>query len=157
MHVVGPAIESLLRALVAMYDSAWLFNAPAFANAIEWSDDNHLAVAAEHSVVILNPGNLKGPRAYLGEKDASIDALECGCMPAELGSNFQFLMSCATEVRSEELGYKARVRSLSWSPVGFTPQGGCLLVTVTSDHLVSCRQALYRNVFVGSECSPHTC
>lgn len=31
----------------------------------------------------------------------------------------------------------AAVRDLSWSPVGFSPSGGCILVTVSDDHRVS--------------------
>lgn len=120
-----------------MYDTGWLFNAPAFAPAIAWSQDNLLAVAAGHTVVLLSPGALAGPRAFLGDKDVNISALHCGCMPKGFSSNLPFLLNTATEVRSIETGYKAAVRSLAWSPAGFTPQAGCLLATVTQDHLVS--------------------
>lgn len=47
-----------------MHDHYWLYNVPQCPNAIAWSADNHLAVAAGHTVTILSPGHLDGARAF---------------------------------------------------------------------------------------------
>lgn len=40
-------------------------NRPHYPAAVEWSEDNLLAVATANTVVILNPAHLSGPRSFV--------------------------------------------------------------------------------------------
>jgi hypothetical protein len=45
-------------------DFQGLYTASTFPDAVQWSEDNLLAVGSGPSVVILNPCNLSGPRMF---------------------------------------------------------------------------------------------
>ena len=102
---------------IAMQDTAWLYNAPQFPNAIAWSpDDNLLAVAAGHSVVVCSPADVTGPRA-LAELQADAGALAPGCKPDDYESNLSLALACAAESRSHEQ-FAQQAREAGWRIAG---------------------------------------
>lgn len=119
-----------------MHDHFWLYNAPEYLDAVKWSQDNLLAVAAAHTVVILNPSQLDGARSYVTIREPDTGALAVGCKPFDPGSSNHFQAAARLELRMKEQLYHTHVRSAAWSPAGATPQGGCYLVTVTNDFKV---------------------
>lgn len=58
-------------------DFQGLYGTPAFPKCVHWSEDNLLAVASGHNVVILDPCNLSGPRMFVGSDDKSSAGLVC--------------------------------------------------------------------------------
>jgi hypothetical protein len=120
----------------SMHDHYWLYNTPQYANALRWSEDNLIAVAGAHTVVVVNPCDFGGPRAFTAEKQADNSAINPGCQPDTEECNSHFLIACLAETRSKDVLNKNAVRSIDWSPSGCTHAGGCLLAAVTSDHKV---------------------
>lgn len=115
-------------------DHFWLYNEPAYPNAVQWSQDNLLAVAAAHSVVILSPADLAGPRAFTVAKEFDVGPLQVDAVPRNYPSNWRFQFAAIIENTIKEQNLV--VRSLSWSPLGCTQQGGCVLAVLTNDHKV---------------------
>ncbi|GMP25008.1 hypothetical protein CsSME_00002071 [Camellia sinensis var. sinensis] len=118
--------------------SSWRFQAaplvasPSCPNAVAWSDENLVAVASGHLVTILNPATPFGPRGLVTispTKPFPIGAIErkdllSGCL----------LPTCLSR------DPRPCVRSISWSPIGFAPNSGCLLAVCTTEGCVK----LYR-------------
>ncbi|XP_021858184.1 uncharacterized protein [Spinacia oleracea] len=107
------------------FQVASLINPPSFPNAIVWSDDNLIAVASGDIVTIMNPEYPQNPRGVITltpGKPFPIGVIDkadlfAGCLlPTRLSRDRQ---PC--------------VRSLSWSPVGFTPHNGCLLAVCSAE------------------------
>lgn len=124
-----------------MHDHFWLYNAPQCPNAVQWSQDNHIAVAAGHTVAILSPGHLDGARAFAATPvTADVSALQVDGVPEDAEASANLLWAVAAELKASDpqQAQKVHVRSLAWSPAGCTPQGGCLLTVVTTDSKVGC-------------------
>ena len=80
--------------LASLHDHFWLYQQPELPDAIHWSQDNHLAVAAGHTVVILNPSHLAGPRGYVAIPQADYTGSLCaGCRPADPESCLHALLA----------------------------------------------------------------
>ncbi|XP_074319930.1 uncharacterized protein LOC141656775 [Silene latifolia] len=117
------------------FQVASLVNAPSFPNAVVWSDDNLIAVANGDIVTILNPENVQGPRGVITVSTGlpfkvgviKRDDLLSGCL----------LPTCLARDR------QPCVRSIAWSPVGYTPHNGCLLAVCTTEGRVK----IYREPF----------
>jgi hypothetical protein len=119
-----------------MHDHLWLYNAPGCHGAVQWSEDNHLAVATGHTVAILNPGALDGARAYAqAAASGSLDALLVDGVPGHPRRSESLLWGLVNEVAASE-PRRASLRAIAWSPAGCTAQGGCLLTSVTKEHMV---------------------
>ncbi len=129
-----------------MHDHHWLYNAPSCIGAVRWSEDNHLAVAAAHSVVLLNPGAIAGARAWASTPQGlELDAMQVDGVPKDLESSAQLVWAVGKEATVTGEGQRTcAVRSIDWSPSGCTQQAGCLLATVTTDHKVGCRRPFAR-------------
>ena len=117
--------------------SVGVYRRPAFPDAVKWSEDNLLAVAAGSTAVILNPADLAGPRAFVAGEEADWEATEVGAVPRSGDSNVHFRLLQPRRVLGGGDKQKPTVRSVSWSPAGCTSAGGCLLATVTDDHKVT--------------------
>lgn len=129
-----------------MADHYWTYNAPQHPQSVQWSQDNLLAVAAAHTVVVLHPGDLSGPRGYVAVKGLDAGPLQVGCLPEEHQTSWHFHLAAFTEDGMDAREAKTHIRSLAWSPIGCGPQGGCLLTTVTSDHKVGGAAALHTHM-----------
>lgn len=128
-------------------DHMWLYNAPPpCTEAVAWSQDNLLAIAAGSTAAILSPGQLDGARASAaaptlaqGAALTSTDGLCVGGVPGQPESSESLVWAVAGEIKAEEglavpWGVsRTRLRGLAWSPVGCSLQEGCYLSLVTTD------------------------
>ncbi|PSS32958.1 Cytosolic iron-sulfur protein assembly protein [Actinidia chinensis var. chinensis] len=111
--------------MASSFQAASLVASPSYPNAVAWSDENLVAVASGHLVTILNPAMPFGPRGLISispSKPFPIGVIErkdllSGCL----------LPTCL----SRDL--RPLVRSISWSPIGFAPNSGCLLSVCTTE------------------------
>lgn len=130
---------------MSLHDHWWLYNDPDVPAAIQWSDDNLLAVAARGTITILNPGALDGPRSFATVGAFKLDTLQVGALPRQPETSGTLLHAVATEARTQDVANSdASVLCMAWSPLGSTQQGGCILATVGSDHVVSMHGRLGR-------------
>nr|XP_004514875.1 uncharacterized protein LOC101495433 isoform X3 [Cicer arietinum] len=104
---------------------AMLMGSPSFPNAIAWSDDNLIAVAAGHLITILRPDLPNGPRGLI--KVSPREPLILGFIERK-----DLLSGCLlpTSLYRDD---KPVVRSISWSPLGMAANSGCLLAVCTSE------------------------
>ncbi|XP_010503597.1 PREDICTED: uncharacterized protein LOC104780763 isoform X2 [Camelina sativa] len=118
--------------MASRFQEASLVTSPSYPNAVAWSSENLIAVAAGHLVIIINPALPAGPRGLINIPDAepyqigrvrSQDLLTGGLLPSSLKRERH---PCA--------------RSLSWSDIGMSPNYGCLLAVCTAEGRVK----LYR-------------
>lgn len=122
-------------------DAVGLSNRPVGPNAVQWSADGVLAVAAAHSVVLLSPGNLLGPRGFATPgNECDVTMLQAPGAPKEPSADalheVTHLRVAAMVSPYPALQSDLFVRSVSWSPAGCAQTAGCLLAMVTSDHQV---------------------
>ncbi|GFZ06366.1 transducin/WD40 repeat-like superfamily protein [Actinidia rufa] len=121
--------------MASPFQAAALVASPSYPNAFAWSDENLVAVASGHLVTILNPATPFGPGGLITispSKSFPIGVIErkdllSGCLlPTCLSRN---LRPC--------------VRSISWSPIGFAPNSGCLLAVCTTEGQAKVYRMLY--------------
>ncbi|XP_059628944.1 uncharacterized protein LOC132271549 isoform X2 [Cornus florida] len=118
--------------MASRFQAASLVASPSHPNAVAWSNENLVAVASSHLVTILNPAMPFGPRGLItipASKPFSIGLVE----------RKDFLSGCLLPTRLSR-DIRPYARSISWSPIGFAPNSGCLLAVCTSEGLVK----LYR-------------
>lgn len=105
---------------------------PAPLDAVCWSADNLLAVAAGRCVVLVSPADLGGPRAY-APLPADCGATSTGCKPSDYERSVSLGLACLGEAVSAVAPPPAP-RRLAWSPPGAAPHtGACLLAVAGSD------------------------
>lgn len=120
-----------------MGDQHLLNYPPCPVDAVKWSEDNLIAVAAGHTAVIASPADITGPRGYAVIRTDSMPA-ELGCKPSCYENSVAIGLSCM--LQSGPTGHTATsVRGLCWSPAGCTASGSCLLTLVASDGKVIMR------------------
>ena len=122
-------------------DVLGLANKPVGPDCVKWSEDGVLAVAAGHSAVLLNPGDLSGPRAFASPgNQCDVSVLQAPGSPREATADAHHELShlrmaaMVSQYPSLQVGLTAR--SLAWSPAGCSQAAGCLLATATNDHQV---------------------
>ncbi|CAK9141586.1 unnamed protein product [Ilex paraguariensis] len=121
--------------MTTRFQAAALVASPSYPNAVAWSDENLVAVASGHLVTILNPATPFGSRGLITIPSSlpfPIGVVErkdllSGCL----------LSTCLSRDR------RPCARSISWSPIGFAPNAGCLLAVCTTEGRVK----LYRMPF----------
>lgn len=112
-----------------------LVASPSYSNSIAWSDDNLLAVASGHLVTILNPALPSGPKGLITIPSAKP-------FPIGVIHRNDLLSPCMLPTcLSRDI--RPCVRSISWSPLGFAPNAGCLLAVCTTEGVVK----IYRSPF----------
>lgn len=111
----------------AVEDVQGLLQEPHFPSAVQWSDDNLIAVASGASAVILNPCNLAGPRALLPTDGIGLERPpHSDLVPPDDHLVGQLLRLCGDGAR----GHQAWVRAVAWAPAGSAPGGGSLLTAL---------------------------
>lgn len=123
-----------------MQDEHWILNSPEFPCAVQWSEDNLLAVAGGNFITVLSPAHLAGPRAFAAVDKPAPDALCVGCLPTHSARPAcgRYNRAVAFEANvCRDSNTTASFRSFAWSPLGCATQGGCLIASITSDHRVS--------------------
>ena len=124
--------------------------------AVQWSQDNLLAVAAGPGVIIINPCQLRGPRASTVLPEPSTSLLEADAYPldpqASLTHSATYLRTRgmyqhrSTQIASSRLA----VKSVCWSPLGCDLPGNALLTSITENH-----QASHGVIEVATTCAPY--
>lgn len=106
------------------FQAAALVASPCYPSSVIWSDENLVAVASGHLVTIVNPATPFGPRGLItlpANKPFPIGLIK----REDLLSPCMLPISLTREIRP-------CARSISWSPTGFAPNGGCLLAVCTT-------------------------
>lgn len=116
---------------------------PEYPSAVQWSEDNLLAVAAGPGVIIVNACQLRGPRASTVLPETTLSLLEADAYPVDSQE------SCSHSVtylrtrgmcqhrNSQLASSKLAVRSVCWSPLGCDLPGNALLTSITENHQAS--------------------
>ncbi|KAJ8760793.1 hypothetical protein K2173_021831 [Erythroxylum novogranatense] len=122
--------------MASRFQAAALVAAPSFPNALAWSDENLIAVASGHVVTILNPAMPFGARGLI--------RLPADTQPYPIGrvTREDLLTGCLLPI-SLSRDRRPCARSISWSPIGMSPNSGCLLAVCTTEGRVK----LYRQPF----------
>jgi len=118
-----------------------LSNRPQAPNAVAWSADGVIAVAAGPSAVLLSPGDLAGPRAFASAGNQPDPAvLQAPGEPSDPTQDAHHevahLRVSAMASQYPALQAGLQLRGLAWSPAGCSQAAGCLLAVVTNDHQV---------------------
>lgn len=118
-----------------MQDCHWLNTSPAYPDAIHWSEENLILIGSTNNSIILNPYNLTGPRSYtyqLIPKEPIYTQIHNEWIPKDTENSFEMYLK-SLDMRKCDQDYKLIIKSVCWSPIGCTNQGGCLMACVTSD------------------------
>ncbi|KAL0042386.1 hypothetical protein WJX77_010878 [Trebouxia sp. C0004] len=115
---------------------------PEYPAAVQWSEDNLVAVAAGPAVLVINPCQLRGPRGSTALPEPAVDVLQVAQYPATPKDSVTY---AATYLRTRGLcnqrnsqlaSSKLGIRSVCWSPLGCDLPGNTLLTSVTENHQV---------------------
>ncbi|XP_013608973.1 PREDICTED: uncharacterized protein LOC106315713 [Brassica oleracea var. oleracea] len=121
--------------MASRFQEASLVTSPSYPNAVAWSSENLIAVAAGHLVIILNPAFPSGPRGVISVPNAE---------PYQIGKvRYEDLLSGGLLPSSLKRERHPCVRSLSWSDLGMSQNYGCLLAVCSAEGRVK----LYRPPF----------
>lgn len=120
-----------------------LYDSPDCLCAVQWSEDNILAIASGSTVSLVSPCSPEAPRAVIDCGPNEWTAQDPKCQPdaeKDLAYRLNLWRRLAPDVQPDTK--KALVTSptnLNWSASGFgiSDLGGCLLSLITSDHQVS--------------------
>ena len=116
---------------------------PEYPAAVQWSEDNLLAVAAGPSVIIVNPCQLRGPRASTVRPETSMSMLEADAYPVDPQESCSYSVTYLRtrgmcQHRSSQIASsRLAVRCVCWSPLGCDLPGNALLTSITENHQVS--------------------
>ncbi|XP_056856802.1 uncharacterized protein LOC108820147 isoform X1 [Raphanus sativus] len=121
--------------MASRFQEASLVTSPSYPNAVAWSSENLIAVAAGHLVIILNPALPSGPRGLISVPNAE---------PYQIGKvRYEDLLTGGLLPSSLKRERHPCVRSLSWSDLGMSQNYGCLLAVCSAEGRVK----LYRPPF----------
>ncbi|KAK1311653.1 hypothetical protein QJS10_CPA07g01109 [Acorus calamus] len=121
--------------MASPFQAASLVACPSYPNSIAWSEENLIAVASGHIVTILNPNSLCGPRGL-------VNLLPIRSFPIGVVNREDLLASCLIPTCLSR-DTRPCVRSISWSPIGLAPNGGCLLAVCTREGRVKIYRSPY--------------
>ena len=116
---------------------------PEYPAAVQWSEDNLIAVAAGPTVSILNPSRVSGPRGSTPLPESSLDLCQVDGYPLTpeksiaYASAYMRTRGMCSQRTSQLASSKLGIRSICWSPVGCDVPGNALLISITENHLVS--------------------
>uniref|UniRef100_A0A0V0ITQ3 Putative ovule protein n=1 Tax=Solanum chacoense TaxID=4108 RepID=A0A0V0ITQ3_SOLCH len=128
------------------FQASILVASPSHPNSVAWSEENLVAVASGHIVTILNPAKRFGSRGLITippGKPFSVGFIE----RKDLLSDCMLHIALSRDSSPQEKQYRENrpcVRSISWSPIGFASNSGCLLAVCTTEGHVR----LYRMPFL---------
>ncbi|CAH8376762.1 unnamed protein product [Eruca vesicaria subsp. sativa] len=121
--------------MASRFQEASLVTSPSYPNAVAWSPENLIAVAAGHLVIILNPALPGGPRGLISFPNAE---------PYQIGKvRYEDLLTGGLLPSSLKRERHPCVRSLSWSDLGMSENYGCFLAVCSAEGRVK----LYRPPF----------
>ncbi|CAN4099079.1 unnamed protein product [Withania somnifera] len=132
------------------FQSSILVASPSYPNSIAWSEENLVAVASGHIVTILNPAKPFGSRGLITippGKPFPIGLIE----RKDLLSGCMLHIALSRDSSPQEKQYRENrpcVRSISWSPIGFASNSGCLLAVCTTEGHVRLYRMPFREFLV---------
>ncbi|CAA7410944.1 unnamed protein product [Spirodela intermedia] len=134
-QVAGNKKKLQFRWMDSHIQTAPLIECPSYPNSVAWSEENLVAVASGSVITLLNPALITGPRGLI--KLPPNRPFSIGVVKEE--------DLCAPCLMPISLSRDTRpcARSISWSPLGFAPNSGCLLAVCTTDGHVK----LYRSPY----------
>ena len=121
---------------------------PEYPAAVQWSEDNLLAVAAGSAVLIVNPCQVRGPRGSTVLPEPSMNVLQVDQYPVTpkdsvtYASTYLRTRGLCSQRNSQLASSKLGIRSVSWSPLGCDLPGNALLASVTENHQANDVQTL---------------
>ena len=113
---------------------------PEYSSAVQWSEDNLLAVAAGPAVYIVNPSCVTGPRGSTALPEPSLDLLQVDGYPREpkdsstYASAYMGTRGMCYQRTSQIASSKLGIRRICWSPLGCDMSGNALLTSITENH-----------------------
>ncbi len=119
-----------------------LYDPPDRALAVQWSEDNILAVASGVTLGLLSPCHPEAPRAVIDCGPHAWDAQDPKCQPQsdrDPAYRLNFWRRLSPDIQPEtRKPMDSSPLHFAWSPSGFgtSDLGGCLLSLITSDHQV---------------------
>lgn len=128
------------------FQASILVASPSYPNSVAWSEENLVAVASGHIVTILNPAKPFGSRGLITlppGKPFSVGLID----RKDLLSDCMLHIALSRDSSPQEKQNRENrpcVRSISWSPIGFASNSGCLLAVCTTEGHVR----LYRMPFL---------
>ena len=116
---------------------------PEYPAAVQWSEDNLLAVAAGPAVLIVNPCQVRGPRGSTALPEPLLELLEVDEYPQKpmnsvaYASGYIRTRGMCNQRNSQLASSRLGIRSICWSPLGCDLPGNTLLTSVTENHQAS--------------------
>jgi len=113
---------------------------PEYPAAVQWSEDNLVAVAAGPAVLVINPCQLRGPRGSTALPEPSVDVLQVAQYPktpkdsVTYASTYLRTRGLCNQRNSQLASSKLGIRSVCWSPLGCDLPGNTLLTSITENH-----------------------
>ncbi len=113
---------------------------PEYPASVQWSEDNLLAVAAGPTVLIINPGQVRGPRGSTVLPEPSLDLLQVDQYPVApeksiaYASTYIRTRGLCNQRNSQLASSRLGIRSICWSPLGCDLPGNALLASITENH-----------------------
>ena len=113
---------------------------PEYPAAVQWSEDNLVAVAAGPAVLVINPCQLRGPRGSTALPEPAVDVLQVAQYPATpkdsvtYASTYLRTRGLCSQRNSQLASSKLGIRCVCWSPLGCDLPGNTLLTSVTEHH-----------------------
>ena len=116
----------------------WLYTAPLYPDALQWSEDGRLAAAAGTVALVVDPYRLETSLHFV--ETCGFDATSVSrtnASPKDVQNSIGFAMETLTEFAMHDTAWKATVRQVTCSPRGAWPgMNRSLLALVQSDHKV---------------------
>ena len=130
-------IASMSEASDPMCDTGWLYKPPSHPNAVQWSEDNLIAVCTGSGVTIVSPSNLNGPRGYLSIRRNAEALTAMNVKPDKPNASLYVKLACVERITGAKPLYGGvaapAVRAVAWSPTGCSTAGGCLIAVLSED------------------------
>ena len=104
--------------------------------AVQWSEDNLLAVVEGSRVLVVNPADPRATAAVTGLAEPRLDSLHVDLYPQNAPWSAAYMQGFMQARNMQQQTGRAEPRSIAWSPTGCSASGHCLLATVSSMHEV---------------------
>ncbi|CAI9108897.1 OLC1v1008599C1 [Oldenlandia corymbosa var. corymbosa] len=112
------------------FEACPLVGTPQYPNAVAWSDENLVAAASGQIVTIMRPA------ASFGSPRGTVTLSPTKPFPIGVINREDLRSPCLLPICLSR-DVKPCVRSISWSPIGFAPNAGCLLAVCTTEGRVT--------------------
>ena len=104
--------------------------------AVQWSEDNLLAVVEGSRVLVVNPADPRATAAVTGSAEPKLDYIHVDLYPDNAPWSVAYMQGFLQARNVQQQTGRAELRSIAWSPTGCSAAGHCLLGTVSSMHEV---------------------